>query len=287
MIIVTGATVTLGSQIVDRLLHRLPADAIGVSVRDISKATLLADRGVRVRSGDFTDPDTLAHAFEGASSVLVISASIRGGGATEANCAAIDAAVDAGAGRIVYTSHQAASPESLFAPQLTHAATEQHLAAQRIPFTALRNGFYASTLGVYLDDALDTGRLVAPEDGPVSWTAHADLAEAAVVALTEEGTLNGITAPLTASEVLDFRAVAELLGDIAGRKMERIVVTDDEWTVAAIERGLPAPVAAFALGMFQASRRGEFDVTDPTLTTIIGHPPTSVRSVLEGLVAAR
>jgi hypothetical protein len=38
-----------------------------------------------------------------------------------------------------------------------------------------------------LNHALDTGLLAVPEDGPVSWTAHADLAEAAVVVLTEGG----------------------------------------------------------------------------------------------------
>ena len=33
--------------------------------------------------------------------------------------------------------------------------------------------------------ALETGELVAPSDGPVSWTTHADLAEAAAAVLTE------------------------------------------------------------------------------------------------------
>ena len=66
MFIVTGATGRLGSQIVDRLLERVPADSVGVSVRDVDNAAALAARGVRVRAGDFTDPSTLAHAFEGA-----------------------------------------------------------------------------------------------------------------------------------------------------------------------------------------------------------------------------
>lgn len=49
-----------------------------------------------------------------------------------------------------------------------------------------------------MGQALETGKISAPEDGPVSWTAHSDLAEAAVIALTDEGRLNGITPPLTA-----------------------------------------------------------------------------------------
>ncbi|MEH0928956.1 NmrA family NAD(P)-binding protein [Micromonospora sp. CPCC 205558] len=287
MFVVTGATGHLGSQIVDRLLDRLPPDAVGVSVRDTAKAAALAERGVRVRAADFTDPATLEHAFEGADTVLVVSAAIRGNAAIAANCAAIDAAHAAGAKRILYTSHQAASRDSLFAAQPTHAATEEHLAGLGVPFTALRNGFYASTLSLSIGTALHTGQLVAPADGPVSWTAHADLAEAAAVALTEEGVLDGVTAPLTASEMLDLTAVAAILSDITGRTVERVAVDDEQWLASAIERGMPSAAAEFTLGIYRAAREGEFAVTDPTLETVIGHRPTPVRSVLEAIVAQR
>ncbi|MGC4869315.1 NAD(P)H-binding protein [Micromonospora sp. DT53] len=284
MIVVTGATGQLGSQIVDRLLDRLPPDALGVSVRDIDKAAGLAERGVRVRAGDFTDPATLEHAFEGADKVLIVSAAIRGPGALVANRAAIDAARAAGAKRILYTSHQAASRDSLFAAQPTHAATEEHLAGLGVDFTALRNGFYASTLSFSIGAALETCQLVAPADGPVSWTAHADLAEAAAIALAEEGLLDGVTAPLTAAEMLDLEAVAAILSDITGRTVERVVADDDQWRASAIQRGMPSAAADFTLGMYRAAREGEFAVTDPTLETVIGHRPTSVRSVLEAML---
>ncbi|WP_342216496.1 NAD(P)H-binding protein [Nocardia abscessus] len=53
--------------------HALPADRVGVIVRDTDRAGELADRGVRVRRGDFTDPQSLAEAFEGATRVLINS----------------------------------------------------------------------------------------------------------------------------------------------------------------------------------------------------------------------
>jgi len=242
-----------------------------------------------VRAGDFTDPDSLAYAFEGADQVLVISAAIRGGGAFDANRVAIDAATAAGVGRVLYTSHQAASADSLFPPQRVHAATEHHLAGQGVPFTALRNGFYANALGIHLDSALSTGRIVVPEDGPVSWTAHEDLAEAAAIALVEgEGEdLDGISAPLTASTALDLGEVAEVLSSLTGRTITRVTVSDDEWRASAIKRGLPPLVADFSLGMFQAARRGEFAVTDGTLETVIGHATAPVEHTLRQLLAAR
>ena len=257
-----------------------------MSVRDSGKAQALAGRGVRVRTGDFSDPATLDHAFEGAEQVLVVSAAIRGPGAGQANRQAIDAAIRAGAGRVLYTSHQAASPVSLFPAQLQHAATEEYLTQCDIEFTSLRHGFYASTLEIYLPDALETGELRLPQDGPVSWTAHADLAEVDAIALTRPGSLDGITPPLTAPELLDLADVARLLTDLSGRSIRRVVVDDDEWKATAVARGLPAPAADFTLGMFRAARRGEFAVTDPTLEAVLGRPATTAVSVLEGLLAA-
>ncbi|MGC5285470.1 NmrA family NAD(P)-binding protein [Micromonospora sp. DT231] len=285
MFVITGATGQLGSQIVARLLERVPAETVGVSVRDVTKAAGLAARGVRVRAGDFTDPTTLRHAFEGAEKVLVVSAAIRGGGAAVANRAAIDAAHAAGASRVLYTSHQAAAKDSLFPAQLTHAETEEHLAGLGVPFTALRNGFYASTLSFAIGAALETGVLAAPTDGPVSWTAHADLAEAAAIALTEDGALDGVTAPLTAPDMLDLEAVAGILSTVTGRTIRRVVVDDEEWRATAIAGGMPAAAADFTLGMYRAARRGEFAVTDPTLEALIGHRPTSARSVLTAIAA--
>lgn len=287
MLIVTGATGRLGELIVNRLLERVPAERIGVSVRDVGKAADLAERGVRVRAGDFTEPGTLKHAFEGAERVLVVSAAIRGGGAFTANSAAIDAAREAGAQRILYTSHQAASPTSLFPPQRVHAATEEHLMWQGVPYTALRNGFYASTLGSYIGAALRTGTLAVPQDGPVSWTAHEDLAEAAALALTEEGALEGITPPLTAPHALDFADVAEILSRITGRTITRVVMDDDEWTSAAVAGGMPRQAAEFSLTMFAASRNGEFNVTDPTWEAAVGHPAKTVHEVVEAAVRSR
>lgn len=241
---------------------------------------------MRVRAGDFTEPRTLDHAFQGAEQVLVISAAIRGPGAAEANRAAIEAAVRAGASRVLYTSHQAASPDSLFGAQPQHAATEAFLAEQGSAWTALRHGFYASTLEIYVPTALETGELRLPADGPVSWTSHADLAEADAIALTRPGVLDGISPPLTAPEALDLTDVARILSDITGRTITRGVVDDEEWKGAAVARGLPAPAADFTLGMFRAARHGEFAVADPTLESLLGRSAISARTAIERIVAS-
>ncbi|MFC8428772.1 NAD(P)H-binding protein [Streptomyces sp. NPDC057253] len=288
MLIVTGATGQLGALVVERLLERVPAGEVGVSVRDPERAADLAARGVRVRAADFTEPDGLKEAFEGAERVLIVSTAIRDGAtATAANIAAVDAARDAGAERILYTSHQAASPTSLFPPMRVHAATEKHLEQLGVPFTALRNGFYAATLRSYVGTALETGTLAVPQDGPVSWTAHEDLADAAVAALTEDTPLDGITPPLTAPHTLDFAEVAAILGRTTGRTVTRVVMDDAAWTSTAVTDGMPRPLAEFLLTMFTAAREGEFAVTNPALETTVGHPARTVQDLVEAVVGSR
>jgi NAD(P)H dehydrogenase (quinone) len=105
MIVVTGATGQLGGMVVERLLTRVPAEEIAVSVRDPAKANALAGRGVRVRRGDYDDAASLAHAFDGAGQLLLVSAATTGEAALRQLGTAIDAARAAGVRRIVYTSH--------------------------------------------------------------------------------------------------------------------------------------------------------------------------------------
>lgn len=283
MIVITGATGQLGSQIVTRLLERLPAEQIGVSVRDTEKASDLAARGVRVRQGDYTDPGSLLEAFEGAKQVFVVSSSSFGEQAVAQNVAAIDAARSVGAERIVYTSHQAAGAASRFAPMLDHAAAIEHLSTADLPFTALQHGFYASTVPMLLGDALESGEIVAPEDGPVSWTTHADLAEADAMILAEPGRFDGTTPPLTSPVMHDLEGIARILTEITGRTIRRVVAEDDEWVQGLVGHGVPQGQAEMLLGMFRASRRGEFAVVDPTLEHLLGRPAQSMRTVLEAV----
>lgn len=281
MIIVTGATGQLGSQIVERLLKRVAAGQIGVSVRDPDKARWLAESGVRVRRGDFTEPATLAGAFEGASQVLVVSVNTLGEQGIAQSMAAIDAAYRAGADRVLYTSHQAAHPDSAFAAARDHAAVEAYLEQYGRPYTALRNGYYATTsLRFHIGDAVQTGELVAPADGPVAWTSPADLAEAAAALLAGEDRFDGPTPPLVAADAVDLEGVAAILSELSGRTIRRLIVDDEQYVAGLVDRGTPEPFARMFLGSFHASRRGEFKVTDPTLQRLIGHPPAAVRDAV-------
>ncbi|WP_327350666.1 NmrA family NAD(P)-binding protein [Streptomyces sp. NBC_01304] len=280
MIIVTGATGKLGRRIVERLLTRLPAEQVGVSVRDPKKASAFADQGVRVRSGSFTDTAGLAHAFEGATQVLIVSVDKFGEEGVAQHRAAIDAAVKAGTRRILYTSHMGASADSRFQACRDHAATEQALRTCGVPYTALRNGFYASNAVQFLLPALEFGQASLPADGPVSWTAHADLADAAAAILADEGKFDGPTPPLTAAQALTFDDITAIASEVSGRTLTRATLSDDRFREQMAGHGLPAEQVEGLLGVFTAARAGEFAAVDPTLAALIGREPATVGAVL-------
>ena len=282
MIIVTGASGRLGRAILEQLLERLPGAAIGASVRDPGKAKDLARRGVRVRRGDFADAGSLGHAFERATQVLIVSSNAggRGGDPIAQHRAAIAAARDAGARRILYTSHMGANAQSRFPPMRTHAATEAMLAEAGVPFTALRNGFYAQSTEMMMGDVAATRAVAAPADGTVSWTTHADLAAAAAVILAEEGRFDGPTPPLTAQEALDLSDLAAIAGDLLGQPIERRVTPDAAFRAQMVAGGTPERYADLLVGLYEAARDGEFAAIDPTLPQLIGRVPIRMRDVL-------
>jgi uncharacterized protein YbjT (DUF2867 family) len=285
MIIVTGATGALNGATVEHLLKLVPADRIGVSVRDVEKARHLADRGVRVRRGSYDDPAALLDSFEGAEQVLLVSSSDPGADQVSLHRAAIEAAIAARAGRILYTSHQGAGPDSPFKPARDHAATEALLADSGIAWTSLRNGFYAHTLDWLLGSWRETGVIEAPADGPVSWTDRGDQAEAAAVILASPQPFDG-PVTLTAGTAVTFDDIAGIAAELTGRDIRRVVVDDDEWVAGQVAHGAPEPMARLLLGTFLAAREGRFAGTGPLLGDLLGRPPRTVRDLLADRAAA-
>jgi NAD(P)H dehydrogenase (quinone) len=279
MIIVTGATGALNGATVEHLLKLVPADRIGVSVRDVTKAQHLADRGVRVRRGSYDDPAALLDSFEGAEQVLLVSSNDADADQVSLHRVGIEAAVAAGVGRILYTSHQSVGLDSPFKPARDHAATEALLAGSGTAWTSLRNGFYAHTLDWLLGPWRETGTIAAPADGPVSWTDRGDEAEAAAVILAGPRPFDG-PVTLTADAAVTFGDIAGTASELAGRDIRRVVVDDDAWVAGLVAHGTPEPVARLLLGTFLAAREGRFAGVDPLLGDLLGRKPRTVRDLL-------
>lgn len=282
MLIITGATGQLGKRVVENLLRRVPAQRIGISVRSPDKATDFAAQGVRVRQGDYDQPDSLRQAWEGAEQVLLVSsnAAASGGDPIAQHANAITVARDLGVQRIFYTSQMSASPTSLFPPGRDHAATEVLLAQSGIAWTALRHGFYAQSLLAMQAKGLAGGMIAAPADGPVAWTTHDDLAEADAALLAGERIIDGATPPMTGPDALDLAAIARLASEVKGTKVARTLISLDDLDRRASQKGVPAGARAVMLGYFRAAEAGEFAEVDPALSAMLGRKPTGMRDFL-------
>ena len=116
MIVVTGATGALNGATVDHLLERLDPSEVAVTARHPDKAARFAERGVEVRQGDYDDPASLPAAFRGADQLLLVSPNDPFADGVALIRGAVEAAVEAGVGRLLYTSHQNVTPDTAFAP---------------------------------------------------------------------------------------------------------------------------------------------------------------------------
>lgn len=288
MLIITGATGHLGSQVIEALLRlHVPADRVVASVRDPQKAATLASQGVHVRAGDFAQPGALTTAFAGAEQVLVVSPNQLGEVGRQLSRNAIEAARAASARRILYTSHMGVEADSPTQDQAfikDHAAIEAFLAQAGLPFTALRHGYYAESALHHVGRGFETGEIRVPEDGPVSWTTRADLAEADAHILLEEGRFAGSTPPLTALEAFTFADLATIASDLTGREIKHVPLTDTQWATEKQAQGIPAHFVDIMLGTYRAMRRGNFAAVDPTLAQVLGRRPHSMRNVLADLL---
>ncbi|WP_187366275.1 hypothetical protein [Trebonia kvetii] len=85
--------------------------------------------------------------------------------------------------------------------------------------------------------------MALPADGPASWTAHADLAEAAAVILADEGRFDGPTPPLTGAQALTFADIGSIATDLTGRVFTRTIVPGDEFREKLTAGGVPAEAA--------------------------------------------
>ncbi|MFI0874865.1 NAD(P)H-binding protein [Streptomyces parvus] len=274
MIVVTGATGGLGGTTVEHLLKRVPADRIGVSVRDTAKAQHFADRGVRVRQGTYEDPASLRHAFAGAEQILLVSGNDPGADMVSLHRNAIDAAVAAGPRRILYTSQQGAVPGNPYRPSDIHMATEALLADSGVAWTALRNGAYGP-LDQVLGPWQHTGVITQPQDGPVPYTDRADIAEATAVMLAAHHSLDG-PVDLTSPDAITFDDVARIASRLAGHPVERIVVDDERWIADQTAAGVPEQMARLMLTWYQAARTGYFSQTSALLAELLGRKPLTV-----------
>jgi NAD(P)H dehydrogenase (quinone) len=265
-VVVTGATGQLGRLVVESLLARgVPAaDIVGVG-RNIDN---IADLGITTKKAAYEDVEALKEAFAGADAVLLISGS-EVGKRVDQHRNAIQAATEAGVGRIVYTSiPRADTTEMKLAAE--HQATERLLTESGLPHTLLRNGWYIENYPIA--QAVEHGLFGAAGDGRISASPRLDYAEAAAAALIgEEHT--GKVYELGGESF----TMAELAAEISRQSGREVTYTDlgeEKYAEFLVGVGLDAPHAAVLADSDANAARGALFVPKTDLETLIGRPAT-------------
>jgi NAD(P)H dehydrogenase (quinone) len=281
-IVVTGATGHLGHLIVEALLREGVAPAeIVAGGRNLAKLDDLAALGVRVARLDYDDPQTLADAFAGADTLMLVSASEPGHRVPQ-HKAAIDAAVGAGVKRIVYTSAPYATTSALvLAPE--HKSTEELIAASGIPATILRNGWYTENYAQTARQAAASGTLVSSVgDGLISSASRRDYADAAAVVLTTDGHA-GKAYELSGDVAWSQDDLADAISKATGSTVVYTPVSAEEHAAILRSAGLDDGTIGFMTALDANIREGLIGYTTGDLSRLIGRPTTPLA---EGLAAA-
>ncbi|EWY40081.1 nucleoside-diphosphate sugar epimerase [Skermanella stibiiresistens SB22] len=285
-LMVTGAGGHLGRRVVEILLAGGQGKVIAGS-RDPSKLTALAELGAEIRKVDFDDPD-LAGTFAGVDRLLIVSTDEIAvpGRRLAQHKAAVDAAVKAGVGHVVYTSMPNPEPGSPipFAPD--HFGTEQALAASGLGWTVLRDSWYAENLLLSLPHVLATGQwFTSAGDGRVAHVTRDDCARAAAAALAA-GERGNARYDVTGPEALTTTEIAAIASDVFGRPITVVQVTDEQLAEGMVASGVPAFLAPILVSFDTNTRVGRADLVGDGVKTLTGEDPTSLRDYLTANKAA-
>ena len=281
LILVTGATGTVGSEVVRQLVqggHRVRA-----LVRDLAKASKFGSE-VEVVKGDFSKPETLAAAFVGVDKAYVLLPAI-GPEFPELEGNAFNAAKKAGVKHIVKQSSFVMEDFMAGTPFAEwHGASEKRLRALGVAWTILRPHFFNSNLIEF--GIMPRGGLFFPagngKDAPID---PRDIAAVAVKALTTPGH-EGKIYELTGPELLSFAEVVQKIVTITGKPLKFVDVPEATWQEEMLKVGAPPPVVESLLAYFAGGvKAGRIRMTS-TVSELLGHPARTVEQWAKNNIAS-
>jgi uncharacterized protein YbjT (DUF2867 family) len=271
-ILITGATGTVGSAVLDRL-GAADADPRAVT-RDETKARALRERGVEAVVADLLRPETLGPALEGVGAVFLATPISPDQVAQAVNL--IEAATSSGAApRIVRLSVQKAAHDAPTRVGRQHAEIEDALPASGLPHTLLRpQSFMQNTLMAAPTVAAE-GAIYQPfKDGRLGMVDARDVAEVAAKVLIE-GDHDGRAYTLTGPAAISFHDVARALGKALGRAVRYVDIPPAAAKGGMLRRGVPEWLADALIEYAEAHGAGYSDYTTDDVERLTGHPATS------------
>jgi NAD(P)H dehydrogenase (quinone) len=271
-IVVTGATGHLGRLVIESLLAKgVPAAEIVATGRHLDK---VADLGVTAKVAPYEDVEALKAAFAGADKVLFVSGS-EINGRIEQHRNVVQAAKEAGVGRVVYTSAPKADTTDMKLAA-EHLVTERMLAESGVPHTILRNSWYIENYN--LEQAIAHGLFGAAGEGRISGAPRADYAEAAASALIGEGHEGKVYE--LGGEAFTLAELAAEISRQSGKDVSYTDLGEEKYAEFLVGVGVPAQVAAILADSDAAASRGALFVETTDLEGLLGRPVTPLATAV-------
>ncbi|MBF6335090.1 NAD(P)H-binding protein [Nocardia abscessus] len=268
MIVITGATGTIGSEIIRQLSAR--GTAIRAVTRDPDRAEVPA--GVEVVRGDYTDLASMAKAMAGAEAAFVVG--VLGPEYVELDRALIATARDAGVGRIVKLSAIGTGDSGLGRVGTWHLPGEQATRESGVDWTVLRPSSFASNTLSWAA-AIRAGQPVPNMTGDAAQGVidPRDVAGVAVEALISADHA-GRVYTLTGPELLTTHDLAATLATVTGRPVDVTDIPETEARAHMLASGMSVEFIEGALAGQAYVRAGHNAIVTADVIEILGRART-------------
>ncbi len=267
MILVTGATGTIGSELVRLLAAR--GERVRVMTREPSRADV--PDGVDVVRGDFEEPDSLERSLAGAAALFLLSAP--GPALPRHDLAMLGAAGAAGVRRVVKLSAFGAGDPDSARVGAWHRPGERAVRGSGLAWTLLRpSGFASNTLA--WAERIRAGEPVPNTtlDGAMGIVDPRDVAAVAVEALVTSGH-EGAVLTLTGPEPLSVPEQAARLGAVLGRRVATVDVPLDAAREQLLGAGTDPAFVDVVIDGREFVRSGRGAVLTGDVERALGRPP--------------
>jgi len=272
VIVVTGATGTVGRLVVDGLI------AAGQPVRAMTRAPERAGLppGVEVVAGDLDRPDSLLAAFRGAEKIFLLSAPGPASPAQDGRAATV--AREAGVSYVVKLSALGADTATEDPIGRWHLSGERAVAKSGLAYTFLRpNGFMTNALR-WARSIREEGTVSVPfARAPSAVIDPADIAAVALVVLSDASDLHdGKAYPLTGPEALSAADQVAALADALSWPIKVIDVPPEIARDRMVAAGMAPDIADALMARGRAGTPYDPSVHQ-TVERLVGRPARSYK----------
>ncbi len=270
MILVTGATGNVGSEIARQLIAKeIP---FRIYVRDADKAADMIGRdGYETALGDFSDETAFDAALEGISAVYMVT---NQSDAFKADLQRMTGQIkDAGVDRFVMLSAEGDPDSEIFFVKRT-GELEAVVREAGLNWTFLRPDWFMQNFAGFVA----MGMVAFPEGpGKTSFVDVRDVAEIAINAVTEPGHAHR-TYRLTGPDAMTFAGAAARISAVLGRDIPFVGITPEDMRDALIAQGAEQWYAEMNAEMTFAIRMGMSFSPSNDIEFLLGRKPRSIET---------